>query len=239
MRNYLLIAICFFSLASVSCRWRSIKGNGQIGTETRNERNFKGVKTAGSFDVYFSQAGENEIRIEADENLLKYIITDVENGMLIVKHKNGINLRPSRDIKIFVKAPDCKELTLAGSGNIIAETNIQTSEKLNLKIAGSGDIKMKEIDAPAVTIKIAGSGKVEGRGSTKDLNINVAGSGDVKVGELKAENAEIHIAGSGNVWVYASMVLDVRVAGGGDIHYYGNPASIKSKMAGSGNLIKE
>jgi len=108
-----------------------------------------------------------------------------------------------------------------------------------MSIAGSGDIKIAEVDAPKVEVHIAGSGKAQIGGNTKDVEIHVAGSGDVEMRELKAENAEINIAGSGNVWIYASMKLDVRVAGGGDIHYYGNPADIKSHMAGSGNLIKE
>jgi hypothetical protein len=69
--------------------------------------------------------------------------------------------------------------------------------------------------------------------------IHISGSGDADFRNLKAENSDIHIAGSGNVWVFASLKLDVRVAGGGDVHYYGNPTDIKQKIAGSGNLIKE
>ncbi|MBY0477475.1 MAG: DUF2807 domain-containing protein [Chitinophagaceae bacterium] len=233
------IILLFLSIIAVSCRWRSVKGNGEIVNSIRKEGNFKSVKAAGSFDVYFSQGNENEIRIEADENLMQYIVTEVENNVLKIKTRSGVNIRPTQDIKVYVKAPQYKEVTLAGSGNMLAETAISSTEKISLSIAGSGDIKISSVDAPAVVVKIAGSGKAEGGGTTRDLEINVAGSGDVQMKELKAENAKVVIAGSGNVWVYASVKLDVRVAGGGDIHYYGNPTDIKSKLAGSGNLIKE
>lgn len=170
---------------------------------------------------------------------MQYIVTEVENNVLKIKTRSGVNIRPTQDIKVYVKAPQYKEVTLAGSGNMLAETAISSTEKISLSIAGSGDIKISSVDAPAVVVKIAGSGKAEGGGTTRDLEINVAGSGDVQMKDLKAENAKVVIAGSGNVWVYASVKLDVRVAGGGDIHYYGNPTDIKSKLAGSGNLIKE
>lgn len=223
----------------ISCTTRRVKGNGEIVTSTRSEGDFNAVKASGSFDVFFSQAETNEIRIEADENLMRYIETRVENGVLRIRTKSGVNIRPSQDIKVYVKSPKYKSVSLAGSGNMIAETKISSTEKVKLSIAGSGDIKLQEIDAPQVDVNISGSGKAEGFGNTRDLDIDVAGSGDVMMKELKAENAKISIAGSGNVWVFASMSMDVRVAGGGDIHYYGNPTNIKSKLAGSGNLIKE
>lgn len=232
-----LLFIAGFLLSS--CTTRRVKGNGNIITSNRSEGSFDAVKASGSFDVFFSQAETNEIRIEADENLMKYIQTSVEDGVLRIRTKSGMNIRPSQDIKVYVKSPKYKSVSLSGSGNMVAETKITSTEKIKLSISGSGDIKLQEIDAPQVDVNISGSGKAEGFGSTRDLDIDVAGSGDVMMKDLKAENAKISIAGSGNVWVFASMKLDVRVAGGGDIHYYGNPADIKSKLAGSGNLIKE
>lgn len=239
--QFLTGAVLLFITATIisSCGWRSVRGNGDIVSVNRNEGSFKSVKASGAFDVFFSQADEREIRIEADENLMQYILTSVEDGVLRIRTRNGMNLRPTQDIKVYLRSPNYETVSLAGSGNMVAETAINSTEKIKLSIAGSGDIKLKEINAPEVHVNIAGSGKAEASGSTRTVDIDVAGSGDVRMKDLKAENAKINIAGSGNVWVFASMKLDVRVAGGGDIHYYGNPAEIKSKSAGSGNLIKE
>lgn len=242
MRTKFFYGAFLFIISAVlfsSCTTRRVKGNGEIVKQDRKENSFHSVKVAGAFDVYFSQADEQEIVIEADDNLLRYIETRVEDGVLRIRTKSGRNLRPTEDMKVYIKAPKYKSLGIAGSGNLVAETKIASTEKVKLSISGSGDIKLQEIDAPQVDVNISGSGKAEGFGNTRDLEIDVAGSGDVMMKELKSENAKISIAGSGNVWIFASMKLDVRVAGGGDIHYYGNPADIKSKLAGSGNLIKE
>lgn len=227
------------SVTFISCGRRTVKGNGEISTVTRSESNFKSVKAGGSFDVYLTQGDNYEIKITGDENLLQYVETSVENGVLRIRNRKGVNLRPTEDMKLHITAPRFAELSLAGSGKIVAETNLTSDSKIKFSIAGSGDILMKEVNAPQVAVNIAGSGKAEAAGATRDIDIDVAGSGDVAMKELKAENAKVKIAGSGNVWLFASMKLDVRVAGGGDIHYYGNPTDIKSKLAGSGNLIKE
>jgi Putative auto-transporter adhesin, head GIN domain len=238
-RIFAAIMLAAVLVSASSCRWRSIRGNNNVITSNRNETNFHAVKTQGSFDLYVTQGSEFSVRIEAEENLMKYILAEVVNGELVVKVKRGINLRPRQDMKVYVTAPRFKKLGIAGSGNIIAETKLSTDEKIEFGIAGSGDIKVSDVDAPKVIVRISGSGSALLAGATRDAELRIAGSGDIKCKELKTENTEVHIAGGGDVWSYCSQNLDVHIAGSGDVHYAGNPVNVKQKIAGSGNLIKE
>ncbi|MBX9785562.1 MAG: DUF2807 domain-containing protein [Chitinophagaceae bacterium] len=239
--NRIVIAVLLATVlfTATSCGWRTVRGNGNVVTENRNETNFDGVKTAGSFDLYITQGATYSVRIEAEENLLKYITTRVEGGELKVRVQNGVNLRPRRDMKVFVTAPGYKALGIAGSGNIISESAIKSSNNMEFSIAGSGDIRVDDFDAPKLKVNISGSGSAAVKGSARDAEFRIAGSGDIKCRDLKAENTEVHIAGSGNVWTFCSQNLDVHIAGGGDVHYMGNPVNVKQKIAGSGSLIKE
>jgi hypothetical protein len=56
--------------------------------------------------------------------------------------------------------------------------------------------------------------------------------------ELKAEEVSINIAGSGDAAVHADKSLEVRIAGSGDVVYTGNPATVSTKVAGSGSVNK-
>ncbi|MBS4064469.1 MAG: DUF2807 domain-containing protein [Chitinophagaceae bacterium] len=238
-RLYAAAILAMVLLTVSSCRWRSVRGNGNVITSNRNEGSFNGVKTAGSFDLYVTQGEGYTVRIEAEENLMKYITTEVENGELKVRVRRGVNLRPKHDMKVFVTAPRFRELGIAGSGNIVAETALKSDEAVEFSIAGSGDIRVSEVDAPKITVRISGSGNASLAGNTRDAVYRIAGSGDIKCRELKTENTEVHIAGGGNVWSYCSQNLDVHIAGSGDVHYAGNPVNVKQKIAGSGNMIKE
>jgi hypothetical protein len=49
-----------------------------------------------------------------------------------------------------------------------------------------------------------------------------------------SEYVDLSIAGSGSAKVYASMGLEVSVAGSGNVYYAGNPEKVKKSIAGAG-----
>ena len=176
------------------------------------------------------------VTIEAEENLMQYINIDKDGDKLKVKVMEGINLRTRKDIHIRVSLPKVESIGFAGSGHVNVKGTIKDVEKLELSVAGSGDI-VAALDCPEVEGDIAGAGSITLSGTTRKLKLDVAGAGDCKCEKLLAEEVNISIAGSGNAWVYASIKLDVSVAGSGDIYYRGNP-SIKQSIAGSGDIKK-
>ena len=57
------------------------KGNGVIANDTRSiTENFNRVSVSEGLDVYITQADDFEITIEADENIIDLIQTDIKNG---------------------------------------------------------------------------------------------------------------------------------------------------------------
>ena len=238
MRNFLLLLASVAVLAG-SCRFvggKRVKGNGNMRTEERPQTGFKGVESYGSFDLFVSNGPTATIKIEAEENLLPYIETHIDNDILKIDTKDGYWLRPQRSVKIFVTAPDYRRIRSYGSGNIIGENKIACTGKLDLGVTGSADIRM-EVDAPEVDADISGSGNIQLNGQTKLFHGTVSGSGDVRAYDLKAEETRVRIAGSGNADVYASVSLDVNIAGSGDVRYKGD-GKVNSNIAGSGNVKK-
>lgn len=238
MRNFLLLLLSAAVLTG-SCRFVSgkrVRGNGNMKTEERSETGFKGVESHGSFDLFVSSGATNAVKIEAEENLLPYIETYVDGDILKIDTKDGYWISTKRSIKIFITAPDYRRIKSFGSGNITGETKITATNKLDLGVTGSADIKM-EVDAPSVDADISGSGNIVLNGNTKQFSSTVSGSGDVRAYDLRSEETKVRIAGSGNADVYASVSLDVNVAGSGDVRYKGG-GKVNSNIAGSGNVKK-
>ncbi|MBM3440922.1 MAG: DUF2807 domain-containing protein [Bacteroidetes bacterium] len=233
----LLLAGIFVFLAS--CIWKTIKGNGEIVSQTRTIQGFNKVKSAGDFQVHLTQRAGYEVIVSTDSNLQEFVETELQGNTLVLRTARGKMLRPTKAIHVYIAAPDYSELTLAGSGKISSDGRIAVKEQIELHIAGSGDIVLNGLDVPKLQGKIAGSGKIELSGETREANYQIAGSGDLLCKDFKSEATKINIAGSGDAWVFASKVLEARVAGSGDIHYYGQPAEIKTSVAGSGKLIKQ
>jgi hypothetical protein len=212
-----------------------IRGNGNVRTETRSPGSFKSVATHGSFDVFVS-SGEQTVKIEAEENLLPYIETYVEGYTLHVATKDNYWLRPGRKVKIFVSSPDYESIRSYGSGDIIGESKITNSSKIELGVNGSANIKM-DIDAPGINTETNGSGDIFLKGETKSFEGEIHGSGNIKALDLRSGDATIKIYGSGDADVFVDGKLDVHVAGSGDVNYKGH-AQISSSIAGSGRVKK-
>ena len=237
MKKILVFAAVVLVAAS-SCRimGKRVKGNGVLATQDRHVGNTDKIKLAGSYDVEITQGTEASVKVEADDNILPYIITEERGGYLVVKSRDNVSISTENTIKIYITTVRLEEVHISGSGNIIGKNKFTGGNKLVLKIAGSGDIRM-EVNAPEIQADIAGSGSMTLKGETKDENIHISGVGDYNADELKAESAKVRIAGSGDVKVFADHDLDINIAGVGSVFYKG-AATVKQRIAGSGEVKK-
>lgn len=229
MRRILIIILTAVILGSC----HSISGSGNIISETRHTGEFHGVKTSGSMDIEVLNSNSPFIKIEADDNVMPYIITNVEDGILNVHLKSNQSYH-NVNVKVYVSAPVFEKLIVSGSGSITAKDTLNNSDKIECKISGSGDINAM-VDAPLIIAAISGSGTITLQGRTKDFNCSIGGSGDLNCKNLLSENTIVKISGSGTAHVFASVSLQAKTSGSGDIYYSGNPQTVNK----SGNASVE
>ena len=239
MRNLFVLSLIVAVSLSSACRYvggERVKGNGNAGGEDRSVGNFNSVSSHGEYDVYLTQGAGYSVRVEADENLLQYIETVVENNVLEIRTRQGFSLKSRTDLKVHITAPAYSKVKTFGSGNILTENKLNNTSPIELELSGSGDIKV-ELNAPEVRAELRGSGNINVGGETRSFTGEIRGSGDIHAANLKAENVDVDIAGSGNADVFASVKLNVDVKGSGDVKYRGG-AQVSSDIAGSGSVRK-
>ena len=201
--------------------------------ETRRVDNFNRLSLAIAGDVHLKQ-GSTSLVIEAEEDILPLIDTEVKDGLLTIKFNKRIVPRHDK-ITIHASMPEVRGLSVAGSGNILAEGSVE-SDELKLSIAGSGDISLKKLSVADLKASIAGSGDIflGGTGRQGNLKASISGSGDMKI-PLEFENATIAISGSGDCSVHVTGSLDTSIAGSGSVTYEGNPV-VNARVSGSGSV---
>lgn len=228
------------SITISNAQWwggKGIKGNGDVTTITRNTGDYDGIKCGGFMDFKLVPGEEGKITIKGETNLLEHIVTEVKNGNLVVKVKNGKNLRPSNNKPLIFNIPykDVNSVSLAGSGDLWNEGTIKANE-LQTAVAGSGDLNLN-IDTFKVSASVAGSGDLTLKGKTENIKASVAGSGDIHGFNLDSKNVEASVAGSGDIAVNCNGgELKARVSGSGDIEYRGTPSKEDTKVSGSGSI---
>ncbi|MDB5230335.1 MAG: hypothetical protein JWN76_1140 [Chitinophagaceae bacterium] len=214
----------------------TIHGNGNTVKETRQVNVPDRVEVSGDIDVVVRQGGQAGVVVEADANLVPYIITRTENGKLVIGVKEHYSLESNKHILVSVTTNDLRELSVTGSGNVNSEGVLSHNGKMDISVTGSGDMSL-QLNAPSVDADITGSGNIKISGETKDMKVGISGSGDFTSEELKAENVNVAINGSGTARVFADMKLNVEVNGSGDVFYKGN-ASVNQSVHGSGSVSK-
>lgn len=240
---FLTLAVVALSIQSTQAQWwkgsKEIEGNGKMTTESRSVSEYDQVALLGSMKVQLVAGKEGKLKVEAEENLMEYILTEVEGDKLKIYVEEGYSLDPSRnmDIKVTVPFESLDAVILTGSGDIFSSDEIK-AENFDIKITGSGDIKLP-LTVKNASASITGSGDIELRGSAKDFDCKVTGSGDISAFDFKSETVSATVTGSGDIQVYASEEIKAKIPGSGDIEYKGNPKKEDFRTMGSGEVTKK
>ena len=234
----------------------SIAAAGRV-KETRDVKGFSKVVFGCPGDMLVIQGDEEKLIIEADEDIIKDIVSEVRGRSLkiTIERISIFQHRRFDDIKMTLYVKNIEEFMLSGSGNVESESLESDDMKLwvsgsgtidvdrlkssfvKLQISGSGEIMIDGLNCKEVDSSISGSGEIELSGRVERQDLTVSGSGEYKAEKLQSEIADISVCGSGDAIVCAEKELSVSVSGSGDVEYRGNP-SVKSKVSGSGKVKK-
>lgn len=193
---------------------RGVVGSGNVANEKRDVSDFKGVDVGGFFEVEIVAQKEFSVEIEADDNFLPLIKTEVHGNILRIETEKRLNTK--NPIRVRISAPNIEELEVSGAS------------KLNLTNLNNESLKLDTSGASKVTIE----------GITKELNIEVSGASKIEAEKLSAENADVDASGASNVSISVSGDLKSDASGASKITYSGTPKNIEKRSSGA-SKIKE
>ena len=210
-----------------------IRGSGTLASETRAVSGFDEVAVFGFGEVFIDVNGTEGLTVEADENLLPYLTTEVSGGRLELGVEPNYQLSPTQDVVYHISAAALTGITVRGSGDVKADG--VNAEQFSISITGSGDVATSGSVVGEYAVAISGSGDVEPSGTSGSLDVQINGSGDYHGEGLVTSEAAIGISGSGSAVVNATEHLSVRITGSGDVEYLGNP-TLDQTITGSGDI---
>lgn len=233
-----------------------IRGNGIPETETRRAGMFYKLENSTSIDIVYKKADTTGITIEADENLLGYIVTETYNNTLEIKTRDwNTRLVFKERPLITITSPRLESVIISGSGTffademsgdaVIAKMNGSgeisadqiTCKDLMVMLSGSGNINIKNCQSISSDIFLSGSGNINIKGQSEDCDVKITGSGEVFAENFLLGSTSVIISGSGNSFINVEHALTGIISGSGNIYLKGNP-TISKIISGSGRIIK-
>jgi hypothetical protein len=235
-RIHLIIAILFTGVVISglsSCKFNCVHGSGKQASETRKVGDFNKLSISGAFKIILKQDSSNTLKITTDDNLLKYIKTEVTGSRLKIYTKK--NICNYGEMTVIVGVKDLEEVKGSGAVEVESDGKIKTGD-LRFKLSGGTKITL---DLNAANVNASGSGATEFnlKGQATSLNVDLSGSGKVHALDFVVDNCVISSSGVGESEVNVLKTLAIHSSGASNVKYKGNP-SITDDKSGASSVEK-
>ena len=223
--------------------------------ETRNVASFSELSFGVPGKLYLKQGTTEKVELEGDADILEKIETVVTGNQLHIRHKEKNHSWNGQQITAYVTMKNIEGIGVSGSGDIIGE-GIFSSDNIDLKVSGSGNLTVQANASGEMDADISGSGNIDVKGKSKsfdsdmsgsgkltmsvtvtnDASFNISGSGKISA-EGSSETVKVSISGSGKILGadFETKVCNIKIAGSGDIEI-GVRDEINADIAGSGHV---
>jgi hypothetical protein len=212
-----------------------VRGSGNVVSETRKVSGFDAIEVDYPARVLVSQGNAESLKIEAEDNLLPGLKTEVKNGKLRIYYKpaDGEHVNPTKTVTITITVKELSDVDFSSAGELIIDG--LKSDDLSVSLDGAGNIKLNDINTKGLNINLSGAGSASASGTTDDLSLNISGFGDFNGKELQSSNATVNISGAGGASVWAEDELSATISGAGSVNYFGSP-QVTKQISGVGSV---
>jgi hypothetical protein len=210
-------------------------GSGKVIMQTREVSDFHAIEINYPAEVFVTQGNTVSVKVEAEDNVLPGLKTQVRNGSLDIfyKSENGKHVNPTKTVKITIVVKDLDDLQFSSAGELTID-GLKT-DSLDFGLSGAGKVALNEFTAKNLSIDLSGAGSMDATGTADNLDLNISGFGSFNGKDLHSKKAEIGISGAGSATVWVDEELDANVSGAGSVDNYGS-ASVTKSISGVGGV---
>jgi len=202
-------------------------------TETREIQDVSAIAINTAGDFILKQGDQESLTIEAPNNFLRNISTDVIGGTLYIDSDRGIFDSSMQRIVYTITVKNLNEISLSGAGSISMHS--LDTDDLSVNLTGAGSIVLNSINAHSLSVLLNSAGSIRVSGTVDSQIIELNGLGSYDAGDLQSRTATISLAGAGSADLWVIEDLDISVSGVGSVSYYGFP-TVQQNISGVGSV---
>ncbi|MBA2493293.1 MAG: DUF2807 domain-containing protein [Acidobacteria bacterium] len=205
-------------VSAINCNYvnlSGVQGSGNVQSEKRNISGFSKIDAGGAVNVEVTAQKDFDVVVEADDNLLQYIKTEVSGETLKIFSEGRISSKTKVNVKISM--PELTDLDISGASNAVV-ANIRT-DSLQLEASGASKIKID--------------------GVVKSVQADASGASKIDAESLQAENADVDSSGASSVTVSPLNDLNADATGASSVYYTGEPKNVKQNSSGASSVKKK
>jgi len=227
---FIIIVATLFVFGNNSCKkgQNCLTNTGKIVTNVREVADFDSIYLNDNVTLILKQDSENHVAVEAGENIISGITTEVNGGQLIIHNCNSCNwLRDyNTPVNVYVSYSSekpCLYLYYNSSGNVTT-TNLIVNDTIEIHTwGGCGTINMIINCRKGIFVQHMGTVNFLLQGICDESNIYAGDYGLFECRKLKTGFTFIKNYGTNNCYIQAKYTLNATVGSIGNIYYVNDP----------------
>jgi hypothetical protein len=229
---YTVILLLFIAITTNACQDMQAKSNNNV--ISLNIGPFTTAQIEGGYEVILKQGEKETIDIDAPEDKMDKIKTEVANGCLKIWTEGGVQLAK---VKITLTVKNIDALRINGGVNLKTPETLKI-ENFKLTVAGGAAIELL-LEGKSFNMEVSGGTSVELAGKVAKAELQLNGAGNLNADKFECDTVLVDITGAGHADVFATNVLKARISGVGAIEYKGNPSNIEKIITGIGVIERK
>ncbi|MBW6533440.1 MAG: DUF2807 domain-containing protein [Mariniphaga sp.] len=234
----------FFVLILLTAASTTVQAGNSKKTEIRKVGNFNAVDVSAGIDLYLKMGETEEVRVEADDDIIENILTEVKNGTLHVYMKKGnffnifniLNFGNTSSRKVYVTVTDLKRID-ASSGSDVRSENTLKGDVLIVNSSSGSDVVL-DVVYKDISLDASSGADIKVSGKAKTVRVSASSGSDINARNLAAVIGHANASSGADVVVHATGEIYANASSGGDVRYYGNPL-VKNIDESSGGDVSQ
>ena len=204
--------------------------------ETRSVSGFTGINASSVFNITVAKGGTESLTIEADNEVMQYVRSEVKNGVLNLYLDNKNKVKNIKTLKASIVMKNLDKVTLSGACKFTAN-DLFTPDKFKGDCSGASSMDVN-LNTGQMNLESSGACKINLKvNSTGNAEFNVSGTSKIQ-GDLKAVNTKLNSSGVCSVDLTGSAT-DLKIDASGVSKIYAENFVVKTatvKSSGSGKI---
>lgn len=165
--------------------------------ETRPVSGFTGIEASSAFDITVTKGNSESLVIEADDELMPYVRSEVRNGVLHLYLDNGKKVRNIKMLRAAIVLKNLDKVSLSGACKLTAN-DLFTPDQFKGGCSGASNMTVN-VNTGQLSIGASGASEIQVNANvTSDARLDVSGASNIQ-GDLKAATVKFNSSGVSTV----------------------------------------
>lgn len=210
----------------------------QVVREDRKVSSYDGVKVSTGIEVYIRQGSSQSVTVEADEDDIEDLMTEVKGGILNIYFENKSSFWnwDQRSGKVFVTVTEIKLITSSSGSDVIGET-VLVSDYLEVESSSGSDLKL-HVKVKTLKAESSSGSDMELSGEAEFFEASSSSGSDLEAIDLTARKAKLRASSGSDLSANVTEDIEADASSGSDITYSGRPQYVNIDESSGGDVSR-